>query len=149
MRRDTLLSPGRLALPPFSPPPFTVSPGARPIISGMHGCGGGTGPVSSDVGGVLSAEDAGEGFAHGGARSSGGEREGVAEGAPTAPRVDVSMTALGASDVGYGYRTGARGWEAEGEGGSNPYGVCECFHIAPPRTHKFTSGPCAAEIANP
>eukprot|EP00962_Isochrysis_galbana_P013093 scaffold3743_cov120-Isochrysis_galbana.AAC.2 len=41
MRWDTLLSPGRLALPPFSPPPFTVSPGARPIISGMHGCGGG------------------------------------------------------------------------------------------------------------
>eukprot|EP00962_Isochrysis_galbana_P003681 scaffold1044_cov120-Isochrysis_galbana.AAC.22 len=33
MRRDTLLSPGRLALPPFPPPPFTVSPGARPIIS--------------------------------------------------------------------------------------------------------------------
>eukprot|EP00962_Isochrysis_galbana_P028057 scaffold8849_cov101-Isochrysis_galbana.AAC.8 len=34
MRRDTLLSPGRLALPPFSSPPFTISPGARPIISG-------------------------------------------------------------------------------------------------------------------
>eukprot|EP00962_Isochrysis_galbana_P037727 scaffold13253_cov140-Isochrysis_galbana.AAC.1 len=33
MRRDTLLSPGRLALPPFPPPPFTISPGARPIIS--------------------------------------------------------------------------------------------------------------------
>eukprot|EP00962_Isochrysis_galbana_P013458 scaffold3819_cov107-Isochrysis_galbana.AAC.1 len=31
MRRDTLLSPGRLALPPFPPPPFTISPGARPI----------------------------------------------------------------------------------------------------------------------
>eukprot|EP00962_Isochrysis_galbana_P020343 scaffold5925_cov122-Isochrysis_galbana.AAC.6 len=28
MRRDTLLSPGGLALPPFSLPPFTVSPGA-------------------------------------------------------------------------------------------------------------------------
>eukprot|EP00962_Isochrysis_galbana_P042525 scaffold15945_cov106-Isochrysis_galbana.AAC.3 len=70
----------------------------------------GPGPVSRDVSGVLfSAEDAGEGVAHGGARSSGGEREGVAEGAPTAPRVDVAMTALGASDVGYGYRTGARG----------------------------------------
>eukprot|EP00962_Isochrysis_galbana_P011951 scaffold3363_cov122-Isochrysis_galbana.AAC.4 len=27
MRRDTLLSPGRLALPPFPPPPFTISPG--------------------------------------------------------------------------------------------------------------------------
>eukprot|EP00962_Isochrysis_galbana_P024338 scaffold7450_cov99-Isochrysis_galbana.AAC.1 len=45
MRRDTLLSPGRLALPPFPPPPFTVSPGARPIISGMHGCGGWLGLV--------------------------------------------------------------------------------------------------------
>eukprot|EP00962_Isochrysis_galbana_P025312 scaffold7776_cov107-Isochrysis_galbana.AAC.1 len=33
MRRDTLLSPGILALPPLSPPPFTISPGARPIIS--------------------------------------------------------------------------------------------------------------------
>eukprot|EP00962_Isochrysis_galbana_P009871 scaffold2738_cov90-Isochrysis_galbana.AAC.4 len=33
MRRDTLLSPGRLALPTFSPPPLTISPGARPIIS--------------------------------------------------------------------------------------------------------------------
>eukprot|EP00962_Isochrysis_galbana_P059508 scaffold33151_cov108-Isochrysis_galbana.AAC.4 len=28
MRRDTLLSPGGLALSPFSLPPFTVSPGA-------------------------------------------------------------------------------------------------------------------------
>eukprot|EP00962_Isochrysis_galbana_P044066 scaffold16967_cov113-Isochrysis_galbana.AAC.1 len=45
MRRDTLLSPGRLALPRFPPPPFTVSPGARPIISGMHGCGGWLGLV--------------------------------------------------------------------------------------------------------
>eukprot|EP00962_Isochrysis_galbana_P032484 scaffold10678_cov92-Isochrysis_galbana.AAC.1 len=33
MRRDTLLSPGRLALPPFPAPPLTISPGARPIIS--------------------------------------------------------------------------------------------------------------------
>eukprot|EP00962_Isochrysis_galbana_P007132 scaffold1916_cov123-Isochrysis_galbana.AAC.15 len=39
IRRDTLLSPGRLALPPFPPPPFTFPPSARPIISGMHGCG--------------------------------------------------------------------------------------------------------------
>eukprot|EP00962_Isochrysis_galbana_P020170 scaffold5891_cov121-Isochrysis_galbana.AAC.1 len=45
MRRDTLLSPGRLALPPFPPPPFTFPPGARPIISGMHGCGGWLGLV--------------------------------------------------------------------------------------------------------
>eukprot|EP00962_Isochrysis_galbana_P006757 scaffold1821_cov98-Isochrysis_galbana.AAC.1 len=45
MRRDTLLSPGRLALPPLSPPPFTVPPGARPIISGLHGCGGWLGLV--------------------------------------------------------------------------------------------------------
>eukprot|EP00962_Isochrysis_galbana_P010558 scaffold2922_cov125-Isochrysis_galbana.AAC.1 len=41
----TLLSPGRLAWPPFPPPPLTVSPGARPIISGMHGCGGWLGLV--------------------------------------------------------------------------------------------------------
>eukprot|EP00962_Isochrysis_galbana_P053207 scaffold24658_cov113-Isochrysis_galbana.AAC.3 len=47
MRRDTFLSPGGLALPPFSLPPFTftVPPGARPIISGMHGCGGWLGLV--------------------------------------------------------------------------------------------------------
>eukprot|EP00962_Isochrysis_galbana_P020677 scaffold6058_cov159-Isochrysis_galbana.AAC.4 len=44
-RRDTLLSPGRLALPPFSPLPFTFPPGARPFISGMHGCGGWLGLV--------------------------------------------------------------------------------------------------------
>eukprot|EP00962_Isochrysis_galbana_P038402 scaffold13629_cov101-Isochrysis_galbana.AAC.8 len=45
MRRGTLLSPGILALPPFPPPPFTVPPGARPIISGLHGCGGWLGLV--------------------------------------------------------------------------------------------------------
>eukprot|EP00962_Isochrysis_galbana_P023606 scaffold7141_cov107-Isochrysis_galbana.AAC.2 len=45
MRRDTLLSLGRLEhCPPF-PPPLTISPGARPIISGMHGCGGWLGLV--------------------------------------------------------------------------------------------------------
>eukprot|EP00962_Isochrysis_galbana_P005421 scaffold1470_cov118-Isochrysis_galbana.AAC.3 len=40
MRQDTLyyrLSSGGLALPPLSPPPFTFSPGARPIISGNGG----------------------------------------------------------------------------------------------------------------
>eukprot|EP00962_Isochrysis_galbana_P045753 scaffold18135_cov116-Isochrysis_galbana.AAC.4 len=31
MRQDTLLSSGGLASPPFPPPPFTFSPGARPI----------------------------------------------------------------------------------------------------------------------
>eukprot|EP00962_Isochrysis_galbana_P017537 scaffold5040_cov95-Isochrysis_galbana.AAC.2 len=47
MRQDTLLllSSGGLALPPFSPLPFTFSPGARPIISGLHGCGGWLGLV--------------------------------------------------------------------------------------------------------
>eukprot|EP00962_Isochrysis_galbana_P003065 scaffold866_cov111-Isochrysis_galbana.AAC.2 len=59
-------------------------------------------PISSDVGWVLATEDAGEGVAHGGARSSGGEREGVAEGAPTAPRVDVTMPALGVGRNGHG-----------------------------------------------
>eukprot|EP00962_Isochrysis_galbana_P000022 scaffold5_cov112-Isochrysis_galbana.AAC.8 len=33
MRQDTLLSSGGLASLPFPPPPFTFSPGARPIIS--------------------------------------------------------------------------------------------------------------------
>lgn len=77
---------------------------------------GGTGPVSSDVGWVLATEDAGEGVTHGGARSPGGEREGVAEGAPTAPRVDVAMPALGVTDMGYRYRAKAGGWEAKGKG---------------------------------
>eukprot|EP00962_Isochrysis_galbana_P026084 scaffold8069_cov126-Isochrysis_galbana.AAC.1 len=38
MRQDTLLllSSGGLASPPFSPLPFTSSPGARPIISGVQ-----------------------------------------------------------------------------------------------------------------
>ena len=47
MRQDTLLllSSGGLASPPFSPLPFTSSPGARPIISGLHGCGGWLGLV--------------------------------------------------------------------------------------------------------
>eukprot|EP00962_Isochrysis_galbana_P010525 scaffold2908_cov105-Isochrysis_galbana.AAC.9 len=45
MRQDTLLSSGGLASPPFPPPPFTFSPGARPIMSGMHGCGGWLGLV--------------------------------------------------------------------------------------------------------
>eukprot|EP00962_Isochrysis_galbana_P015237 scaffold4369_cov149-Isochrysis_galbana.AAC.4 len=31
MRHDILLSPGRLASPPLSPPPFTVSPGAGSV----------------------------------------------------------------------------------------------------------------------
>eukprot|EP00962_Isochrysis_galbana_P018049 scaffold5192_cov114-Isochrysis_galbana.AAC.3 len=47
MRQDTLLllSSGGLASPPLSPLPFTSSPGARPIISGLHGCGGWLGLV--------------------------------------------------------------------------------------------------------
>ena len=47
MRQDTLLllSSGGLASPPLSPLPFTFSPGARPIISGLHGCGGWLGLV--------------------------------------------------------------------------------------------------------
>eukprot|EP00962_Isochrysis_galbana_P002609 scaffold711_cov105-Isochrysis_galbana.AAC.1 len=47
MRQDTLLllSSGGLASPLFPPPPFTFSPGARPIISGVHGCGGWLGLV--------------------------------------------------------------------------------------------------------
>eukprot|EP00962_Isochrysis_galbana_P028142 scaffold8867_cov118-Isochrysis_galbana.AAC.12 len=50
MRRDTLLSPGRLALPSLSLPPFTFPPGARPMayhIRHIHirGCGGWLGLV--------------------------------------------------------------------------------------------------------
>eukprot|EP00962_Isochrysis_galbana_P045509 scaffold17933_cov93-Isochrysis_galbana.AAC.1 len=45
MRQDTLLSSCGLATPPFPPPPFTFSPGARPILSGVHGCGGWLGLV--------------------------------------------------------------------------------------------------------
>eukprot|EP00962_Isochrysis_galbana_P034477 scaffold11684_cov122-Isochrysis_galbana.AAC.8 len=40
MRRDTLLSPGRLALPPFPPPPLPFPP-ARDLLS--QALGGGTG----------------------------------------------------------------------------------------------------------
>eukprot|EP00962_Isochrysis_galbana_P027405 scaffold8624_cov110-Isochrysis_galbana.AAC.1 len=40
-----LVSSGGLASPPLSPLPFTFSPGARPIISGSHGCGGWLGLV--------------------------------------------------------------------------------------------------------
>eukprot|EP00962_Isochrysis_galbana_P002386 scaffold637_cov118-Isochrysis_galbana.AAC.1 len=47
MRQDTLLllSSDGLASPPLSPLPFTSCPGARPIISGVHGCGGWLGLV--------------------------------------------------------------------------------------------------------